>query len=64
MPSMAKANSTVILESIKDPSCLAIHPWTEANTQKLEDMMPPAEVPTGQDVVTIVTPDRWAKEAN
>ena len=26
MPSMAKANPTVILESIKDPSCLAIRP--------------------------------------
>ena len=25
MPSMAEANPTVILESIKDPSCLAIH---------------------------------------
>ena len=55
MPSMAEANPTIILESIKDPSCLAIHPGrTDANIQKLEDMMPPAEVPTGQDVVTII----------
>ena len=54
MPSMAKANPTIVLESIKDPSCLAIRPRTDVNTQKLEDMMPPAEVPTGQDMVTIV----------
>ena len=54
MPSMAEANPTIVLESIKDPSCLAIHPRTDANIQKLEDMMPPAEVPTGQDVVTII----------
>ena len=53
MPSMAEANPTVILESIKDPSCLAICLRTDANIQKLEDM-PPAEVPTGQDVATIV----------
>ena len=52
MPPMAEASPTIMLESIKDPSCLAIHPQTDANIQKLEDMMPPAEVPSGQDVAT------------
>ena len=50
MPLMAKASPTIMLESIKDPSCLAIHPWTDANIQKLEDMIPPAEIPSGQDM--------------
>ena len=65
MPSMAEANTTIVLESIKDPSCLAICPWTDVNIQKLEDMMQPAEVPTGQDMVTIIkymepmTDEQW-----
>ena len=51
MPSMDDMNPTIVLEAIKDPSCLAIHLCTDENLQKLEDMMPLAEIPSGKDVV-------------
>ena len=50
MPPMTDTSPTIVLEAIKDPSCLAIHPRTDESIQKLEDMMPPAEVPSGKDV--------------
>ena len=50
MPPMTDASPTIMLEAIKDPSCLAIHPCTDESIQKLEDMMPPAEVPSGKDM--------------
>ena len=51
MPGMEEADPAIILAAVRDPSCLAIHPRTEENQQKLEDLMPLAEIPKGEDVV-------------
>ena len=50
MPGMEDADPTIILAAVRDPFCLAIHPQTEENQQKLEDMMPLAEIPKGEDI--------------
>ena len=52
MPSMDDVNPTIVLEAIKDPSCLAICPRTDESLQKLEDMMPLAEILSGKDMTT------------
>ena len=51
MPSMDDANPTIVLEAIKDPSCLAICPHTDESLQNLEYMMSLAEILSGKDVV-------------
>lgn len=39
-----------ILKSVKDPTCLAIHPYMEESEEKLEEMMPTEEIPSGKSV--------------
>ena len=51
MPGMEDADHTIMLAAVKDPSCLAIHPHTDENQQKLEDMIPLTEIQKGEDVV-------------
>lgn len=52
MPSMEEADPKIIIDAVRDPTCMAIHPHTEENLQKLEELMPLAEVPRGMDVVS------------
>ena len=47
---MAEANLETVLGAIKDPSLLAICPPTEEREAKLELLMPPAEIPSGEEV--------------
>ena len=44
-PYMEDANVTTILKSIKDTSCMALMPQTSDHGEKLEAMMPKADLP-------------------
>ena len=51
MPSMKEADTLDILQSIKDPTCLAIHPQSEEVEGLLEEIIPSDDIPSGSSVI-------------
>ena len=51
MPSMTEANILDILHSIRDPTCLTIHPNSEEVEGLLEELIPSKENPSGSSVI-------------
>ena len=52
MLSLEDAEPKFIIDVILDPSCMAVHPHMEENMQKLEELIPPAEIPMGREVMS------------
>ena len=50
MPAMEEANPMAVLRSVRDPSCLAVHPCTEETEERLKELMLLAEIPRGKDI--------------
>ena len=51
---MEEASKVVVLTAVKDPSCMALMPWTEDHEERLEEIMPQEEMPSGSEVVVHV----------
>ena len=51
IPSMMEANIISILQSIKDPTCLALCPQTEQVKGLLEELVPTKEVPSSSSII-------------
>ena len=45
MLSMEEADPKVIINTVRDPTCMTIHPHMEENLQKLEELMLLTEIP-------------------
>ena len=54
VPQIADANVLAILQSIKDPMCLALRPITEHTECLLEEMMPEKDIPHGDTIAKMV----------
>ena len=54
MPSMMETNIVTILRSIKDPTCLTLHPQTDNMVGLLEEFMPDEDIPAGTQVLGVV----------
>ena len=51
MPSMKEADTLDIIRSIKDPTCLTIHPQSEEVKGLLEEIIPSDDIPSGSSVI-------------
>ena len=51
-PMMEEANVNSVLHSMKDTSCMALMPQTEDHDERLEEIMPKEDLPSGSEVVT------------
>lgn len=50
MLGMEEANSMTVLKAVRDPSCLALYPYMEEVEENLEELMPVAEIPSGESM--------------
>lgn len=50
MPGMEEVNPMVVLRTVRDTSCLAIHPYMEEIAERLKEVMPLVEIPRGESV--------------
>ena len=62
LPSMAEAKIMDILHSIRDPTCLAIHPQSEEVEGLLEELIPSEEIPSSSSVMGSMTGKRTLSE--
>ena len=51
MPGIADANKTRVLNMLKDPGCMAIHPYAEETERLLEELMPIEEIPSNENMI-------------
>ena len=51
IPSMSEADPIAVLRTIKDPMCMALHPWMEEVESLLEEFMPDVDIPQGLQVL-------------
>ena len=54
IPSMEEASEVVVLKAVKDPSCMALMPWTEDHEERLEEIIPQKEMLSGSEVVVCI----------
>ena len=53
-PVMEEANVDIVLAAIKDASCMALMPCTEDQDERLEEIMPEEDLPSGSDITAQV----------
>ena len=51
---MEEANIDIVLATIKDASCMALMPCTEDWDERLEEIMPEEDIPSGSDITALV----------